>query len=112
MSGDDDEPVETQRAASPEQTQHAASLPNLQMNFDLQPRLTGKLLELRPIAPADSDALFAAASDPLIWELHPDRTRHTREGFQLYFDGALASGGALVAIERATGRIIGSSRYH
>src|SRR5205085_110795 len=52
------------------------------------------------------------ASDPLIWELHPDRTRYTREGFQRYFDGAIASGGALVAIERATGSIIGSSRYH
>jgi RimJ/RimL family protein N-acetyltransferase len=32
--------------------------------------------------------------------------------FQAFFDEALRSGGALVAIDRATGDVIGSSRYH
>jgi RimJ/RimL family protein N-acetyltransferase len=32
--------------------------------------------------------------------------------FRKFFADALASGGALVAIDRATGQIIGSSRYH
>ena len=79
--------------------------------FDLQPHLTGERIALRPLVPADFDALFAAASDPLIWEQHPEPDRWTREVFQRYFDGAIASGGAFAIIDRATGRIIGSSRY-
>ena len=82
------------------------------MDFDLQPILTGKLIELRPLAPADFDALFQAASDPLIWEQHPENDRYTREVFQRFFDGAIDSKGAFAVIERKSGKIIGSSRYH
>ena len=80
--------------------------------FDLQPTLKGKLITLRPMRPDDHDELYAAARDPLIWDQHPDGTRHTREGFKKYFESGLASGGALVAIDNATGEMIGSSRYH
>ena len=80
--------------------------------IDLQPCLTGHLLELRPLKPADFEDLFAAASDPLIWEQHPENDRHTKPVFQRYFDGALESKGAFAIIERKTGRIIGSSRYY
>lgn len=52
------------------------------------------------------------ASDPLIWERHPESTRYQEPTFRRFFDEGLASGGALVALDRATGRIIGSSRYH
>src|SRR5690348_13653086 len=82
------------------------------MIFDLQPTLKGKLVELRPLTPKDFDALFAAASDPLIWEQHPESDRYTRPIFQCYFDGALESGGAFIVIDRKSGRIIGSTRYH
>src|ERR1043166_6799473 len=81
------------------------------MQFDLQPRLTGELLELRPLQPDDFDALFAAASDPLIWEQHPESDRYKRSVFQRYFDGAMESKGAFAIVDRKTGRIIGSSRY-
>lgn len=77
----------------------------------LQPHLQGTLLELRPLTRAHFDALFAAASDPLIWEQHPESDRYKPEVFQNYFDGAIASGGAFAIIDRQTGRIIGSSRY-
>jgi RimJ/RimL family protein N-acetyltransferase len=80
------------------------------MSFDLQPRLTGELLELRPLRLADFNALYAAASDPLIWEQHPE-DRHLLPVFEKYFESAIASGGAFAIIERATGKIIGSSRY-
>jgi RimJ/RimL family protein N-acetyltransferase len=79
--------------------------------FKLQPRLQGKLLELRPLTREDFDALFAAASDPLIWEQHPENDRWQRDIFQKYFDSAMESGGAFAVIERKTGQIIGSSRY-
>lgn len=82
------------------------------MPFELQPTLRGDLLELRPLRADDFDALFAAASDPLIWEQHPESDRYTAEKFRRYFDGAMQSGGAFAVIDRMTGRIIGSTRYH
>ena len=81
------------------------------MDFDLQSPLKGKLVELRPLRPQDFDALFSAASDPKIWEQHPESDRYQREVFQRFFDGALESKGAFAIIERKSGRIIGSSRY-
>lgn len=80
--------------------------------LDRQPTLVGPLLELRPLRAEDWTALFAVASDPLIWEQHPDVDRYQEPVFRQFFADALASGGALVAIERASGLIVGSSRYH
>jgi RimJ/RimL family protein N-acetyltransferase len=79
--------------------------------LDLQPHLQGELLALRALQPDDWDALFAVASDPLIWAGHPDRERYTEPVFREFFRGAVESRGALVVLDRATGRIIGSSRY-
>jgi N-acetyltransferase len=76
-----------------------------------QPILKGQLLELRPLQPEDFDDLYAVASDPLIWEQHPHNTRYQEEVFRKFFRDALESGGALVAIDSETGRLIGSSRY-
>jgi N-acetyltransferase len=81
------------------------------MEFDAQPVLRGERVELRPLAPGDWDALYAVASDPLIWEQHPVSDRWREPVFRGFFDEALACGGALVALDRADGRIIGSSRF-
>ena len=80
--------------------------------FDRQPHLVGDLVELRPLRPDDWEVLFAVASDPLIWAGHPERDRYTEPVFREYFRGAIDSGGALAVLDRATGQIIGSSRYH
>lgn len=82
------------------------------MDFDLQPTLQGNLLLVRPLREDDFDELFQAASDPLIWEQHPESDRYKREVFQKFFDGAIESKGAFAVIERKSGRIIGSSRYY
>jgi RimJ/RimL family protein N-acetyltransferase len=81
------------------------------MTFDLQPRLAGTLIELRPLVPGDFEVLYAVARDPLIWEQHPERDRYEREVFQRYFDGGIESGGAFAILDRATGAVIGSTRY-
>lgn len=81
------------------------------MPFDLQPQLTGGLVELRPLRDEDFAALHAAASDPLIWAQHPEADRWTLPKFTNYFRGAMESGGAFLVIDRADGRVIGSSRY-
>jgi N-acetyltransferase len=82
------------------------------MPFDLQPVLKGDLLELRPLRQEDFQALYAVASDPLIWEQHPARDRYQQEVFQAFFRDALKSGGAFIAIDLKDDRVIGSSRFH
>jgi RimJ/RimL family protein N-acetyltransferase len=82
------------------------------MTFDLQPTLRGELLQLRPLQAADYAALYAVASDPLLWEQHPARTRYQEPVFQKLFQESLSSGGALVAIDNNTGTVIGSSRFN
>ncbi len=82
------------------------------MALNLQPNLIGERIELRPMRESDFEALYAVASDPLIWEQHPHHDRWRPEVFRAFFDKGLQSGGALVVIDRATGRIIGSSRFH
>jgi N-acetyltransferase len=82
------------------------------MPFDLQPTLKGVLLELRPMQPEDFDALFAVASDPLIWEQHPAGDRYKPDVFRALFLESLASHGALIAFDRKDGKVIGSSRFH
>jgi RimJ/RimL family protein N-acetyltransferase len=81
------------------------------VEFELQPTLCGNLITLRPLTADDWDALSAAASDPLIWEQHPEPDRHRPEVFRRFFDGAIASRGAFAILDRATDRVIGSSRY-
>ena len=79
--------------------------------FERQPYLASADIQLRPLTAMDWMALFAAASDPQIWAGHPAHDRWREPVFRRFFDQALASGGALVAIDPGSGAIIGASRY-
>ena len=79
--------------------------------LDRQPVLEGEHVRLRPLRADDWDALFAVASDPLIWAQHPAHDRWQESVFRAFFDDALANKGALAVIDRASGAIIGSSRF-
>lgn len=79
--------------------------------MDRQPVLEGERLTLRPLRESDWEALFAVASDPLVWEQHPIHDRWQEAVFRPFFDDALASGGALLAIRKADGKVIGSSQF-
>ena len=81
------------------------------IEFDFQPTLTGELIAMRPFIDADFDELYAVASDPLIWAVHPVPERAERRYFKANTDDALADKGGLVAIERASAKIVGFSRY-
>ena len=79
---------------------------------DFQPTLTGPTIIVRPIAAEDWAELYAAGSDPKIWEVHPVPDRWTEPKFRGFFDDAIKSKMAFTFVDRASGKLIGSSRYH
>ena len=79
--------------------------------FDIQPILIGERVMLRPLVTKDYDGLYAVASDPEIWAMHPFRDRYKREIFDAFFADAIASQGAFAILDRATHDIIGSTRF-
>jgi N-acetyltransferase len=82
------------------------------MNAMLQPTLVGETIVVRPMSVHDVEPLYAVASDPAIWAMHPESTRWQRAVFQRFADGALDSGGGLVVVRRDSGVLIGASRYY
>lgn len=82
-------------------------------DFDFLPTLVGDTINLRPLKLEDFEAVYAAASDPLIWEQHPNPLRYQREVFESTFLApAMESNGALVISDNQSGQVIGSSRYY
>ena len=81
------------------------------MHPPMQPVLEDDRVIVRPMAEADRELLFTVASDPAIWAIHPAHDRWQRAVFEPFFEEALASNGALTIIDKATGTVIGSSRY-
>ncbi len=82
------------------------------MNTHLQPTLITPLAVLLPLVADDFEELYAVASDPAIWEQHPNRDRWQRGAFSIYFEGALESGGAFKIIDPQTGALMGSTRFY
>jgi RimJ/RimL family protein N-acetyltransferase len=75
------------------------------------PVLKNELIIARQLLPSDFDSLYAAASDPLIWEQHPNPNRWQKDAFTNYFEGAIQSQGALLVKYAENGEVIGSSRF-
>lgn len=82
------------------------------MYFDLQPFLENEIISLQPLQKTDFETLYSIASDPLIWEQHPNKDRYKKEVFETYFTGAIESGGAFMIYNSKTGTTIGSSRFY
>lgn len=82
------------------------------MDFPLQPTLENEKVLLLPLKETDFEPLYQVASDPRVWEQHPNRNRYMRDVFQTFFEGALQSGGAFVIVDKATNQYIGSTRFY
>ena len=82
---------------------------------DLTTRLEGQIVVLEPLRADHEDGLFAAAQHPEIWEwLAP--VGESREYFAAWFVASLAASaagreGVFATIDRASGELIGSTRY-
>ncbi len=82
------------------------------MNFNIQPIIETEKAILYPLQEDDFENLFEVASDPKIWEQHPNKDRWKKEVFQVFFNGAIQSKGAFKIIEKTTEKVIGSTRYY
>ena len=82
------------------------------MNFSIQTKLENDKTILYPLQDKDFDVLYAVASDPKIWEQHPNKNRWQKDVFKTFFDGALQSKGAFLIVDKATGNVIGSTRFY
>ena len=80
--------------------------------MNLQPTdLKNNLVWLEPLEQRHFDELYLVASDPLIWEQHPNPDRYKLDAFTNYFKGAIESGGAFIIRDTLSGKALGSSRY-
>ena len=82
------------------------------ISFPLQPTLQNEFVKLVPLKETDFEMLFKVASDPLIWEQHPNKNRWKREVFENFFQGAIESKGAFLIYDVKTNEPIGSSRFY
>jgi len=82
------------------------------MKFSIQSRLKTENVKLVPLQTDDFEQLFAVASDPLVWEQHPNKDRYKREVFENFFQGAMESGGAFKIVKQNTGELAGSTRFY
>ena len=67
--------------------------------------LSNELVELQALQSGDFEVLYEVASDPLIWEQHPNPNRYQRPVFEKFFEGALASQGAYLVLDKTTGAV-------
>ncbi len=82
------------------------------MTFDFQPYLKNEIVTLQPLQKGDFELLYMIASDPLIWEQHPNKERYKREVFENFFEGAVKSNGAFIVFDSQTEKAIGSTRFY
>ncbi|MFP7658071.1 MULTISPECIES: GNAT family N-acetyltransferase [Chryseobacterium] len=82
------------------------------MNFSVQPILENDELQLIPLVQGDFESVYEVASDPKVWEQHPNKDRYKRDVFESFFQGAMESKGAFKIIDKASGDVLGSTRYY
>ncbi|MBP9186298.1 MAG: GNAT family N-acetyltransferase [Bacteroidia bacterium] len=82
------------------------------MSINIQPIFENEFVLLKPLLATDFELLYQVASNPQIWEQHPNKLRWQKEVFASYFEGAIKSNGAFKIIDKATGNIIGSTRFY
>jgi len=82
------------------------------MDFEFQPNIENDFVRILALKIDDFETLYKVAADPLIWEQHPNPDRYKREVFEMFFKGAIESGGAFLVFNAKTNQPIGSSRFY
>jgi RimJ/RimL family protein N-acetyltransferase len=81
-------------------------------SIEIQPVLETETILLTPVQEKDFESLYTAASDPKIWEQHPNKDRWKKEIFKTFFEGAIQSKGAFLIIDKNNNSVIGSTRFY
>ena len=82
------------------------------MNFSIQPSLENENIKMVPLQESDFERLFAVASDPQVWSMHPNKERYKQEVFQNFFTGAMESKGAFLVVDKNSDEVLGSTRFY
>ncbi|UYW01911.1 GNAT family N-acetyltransferase [Flavobacterium agricola] len=82
------------------------------MNFSIRPELHIDNISLIPLHESDFEGLYAVASDPKVWEQHPNKNRWQKDVFLNFFTGAIQSHGAFKVVDSETNTILGSTRFY
>lgn len=82
------------------------------MYFSIQSIIENNKIALLPLQEEDFEDLYMVASDPKIWEQHPNKDRWKKEVFTTFFEGAIQSKGAFKIIDKTNNRVIGSTRFY
>lgn len=82
------------------------------MNFSIQEILENEDYKLVPLQPDDFEELYTVASEPRVWEQHPNKNRYKKDVFQNFFEGALESKGAYKIVDKKDNAVLGSSRFY
>ena len=62
---------------------------------------------------SDFEPLFGVASNPVLWEQHPEKDRWKRSVFLTFFQGALENDlGCFTIRDKSAGVVIGSTRFY
>ncbi len=80
--------------------------------MNVQATLENENVKLVPLNPNDFEELFSVASDPKIWEQHPNKDRYQRELFEKFFQGAIESKGAFKIMDKSSNEVAGSTRFY
>ena len=80
--------------------------------MNIQATLENENVKLVPLNPNDFEELFSVASDPKIWEQHPNKDRYQREVFEKFFQGAMESKGAFKIMDKSSNEVAGSTRFY
>lgn len=80
--------------------------------FSLQEKLENDKVLLLPLKEMDFDAVYKPASQPEVWNQHPNKERWKRPVFENFFKGAIASGGAYKIIDKKNKEVIGCTRFY
>ena len=82
------------------------------MNFSIQKSLENTQFKLIPLQEEDFESVYEVASNPKVWEQHPNKDRYQREVFKNFFQGAMESKGAFKIIDKETNEVLGSTRFY
>ena len=80
--------------------------------MNVQATLENENVKLVPLNPNDLEELFSVASDPKIWEQHPNKDRYQREVFEKFFQGAIESKGEFKIMDKSSNEVAGSTRFY